>query len=150
MIRHSSRRAPQLVAAVLAALASLAAQEVRADGAADSLGGVSVEEVTAAPAEAGGRTRIGFVLDNASRRTVRLTGVESEAAASGALLVAPEGEPPRPAEGFTVLQEETLDLDSSHLRVELRGLRRRLAPGDRIGLVLIFREGRIETVAHVH
>ena len=51
---------------------------------------------------------------------------------------------------LTILQEETLDLSSSHIKVDLLGMTKPLPPGSLIEFKLEFREFTTTAVAHVH
>ena len=51
---------------------------------------------------------------------------------------------------FTILQEETLELPSSHLHIDIVGLKRPLEPGAKEEFKLIFRDFEATAVADVH
>lgn len=104
----------------------------------------------AEPADAGGATRLRFRVENASGRTVVLEDIRSPDAAEGALVVS-GGDGAQPAAaGLLLLDQETLDLGTSHLGAELRGLRRALRDGDIIEFEAVFRTGAAPARAHVH
>lgn len=79
-----------------------------------------------------------------------LEDIRSPDAAEGALVVS-GGDGAQPAAaGLLLLDQETLDLGTSHLGAELRGLRRALRDGDIIEFEAVFRTGAAPARAHVH
>lgn len=51
---------------------------------------------------------------------------------------------------LAILQEETLDLASSHIKVELVGVKQKLQPGSTFEFNLHFRDFQTTAIAHVH
>lgn len=114
------------------------------------LDGVLVEGAVMSAAEAGGASELRFRLDNASGRTLTLTGAGSPLAESGALVMRMPEDGPTEIDGLTVLDQEVLDLLSSHVWIELRGLEQAVQPGDTVDVELLFDTGAVGAIAHVH
>jgi len=79
-----------------------------------------------------------------------LIGIRSKKAESGALMIQPVGGPAQAADQYLVKSEETLDLATSHIWMELRGMHTPLTAGEAVEFDLIFRNGVSTGVAHVH
>lgn len=140
---------PSICAALAIALVA-APSRSRADETSEVLSGVTIEGARAEPPTPGGATRLRFRVENASGRTVVLEDIRSPDAAEGALVVS-GGDGAQPAAaGLLLLDQETLDLGTSHLGAELRGLRRALRDGDIIEFEAVFRTGAAPARAHVH
>lgn len=149
MFRFTCGFTPSLCAA-LAIVIMATPLRSPADETSEVLSGVTIEDARAVPAETGGVTRLRFRLDNTSGRTVVLDGIRSPVASEGALVVS-GGDGAQPAAaGLLLLDQETLDLGTSHLGAELRGLRRSLRDGDFIEFEAVFRSGTAPARAHVH
>lgn len=121
-----------------------------ADQTKEILDGVAVEDAVATAAPSGGVSEVRFRLDNASGRTLRLRGVKSKLAGSAALVMRMPETGPTDVESLTVLDQETLDLRSSHIWIELRDLTLPLDANDVVGFELVFDKGVVHAVAHVH
>jgi copper(I)-binding protein len=121
-----------------------------ADETIEVMSGVLIEAATATPALAGGTTLVHFSIDNASGQDLTLTGVRSDMARTGVLVMRQStiGETDIPM--LTILQEEVLDLRSSHIWVELRGLAAPLGEGDSLEFDLMFIKARVPVIADVH
>ena len=89
-------------------------------------------------------------IDNASGRKIALLGLRAEIAEGGALTVSAPGAPTRDAQVFVLLDQEMLELGSSHIGAELRGLRRPIRAGEIIPFELIFAVGAVAATAHAH
>lgn len=114
------------------------------------LTGVDVAGATAKSARAGEDTTVHFALENFSGRDLMLVGARSEVASTGALVLSVPGQPPEDVDVFMILDEERLDFGSSHIRIELRKLRRDLLDGDVISMELLFRQGIVPLRMDVH
>lgn len=112
--------------------------------------GIYIEDAVATPAAAGETSIIGFRIDNFSGRSVNLMGVSSENATSALILIRGHGARTHIASGVSVMQEETLDLRTSHMWVELRGLKSAVMEGDLVPFELIFARGQVSAQAHAH
>jgi copper(I)-binding protein len=123
---------------------------VRADESSEPFSGVYVEDAVATPAAAGEVSFVGFRIDNFSGRNLQLMGVNSDAAETTLVLVRRGGTGGRIANTVLVMQDETLDLRTSHMWVELRGLKSEVREGDLVPLELIFARGRVPAQAHAH
>lgn len=140
---------PSICAALAIALAATPSRP-QADETSEVLNGVTIEDARAAPAESGGATRLRFRIENASGRTVALDAIRSPDAEEGVLVVVGDNDAQPAAAGLLLLDQETLDLGTSHLVAELRGLGRPLRDGDFIEFEAVFRAGTAPARAHVH
>lgn len=131
-------------------LASVGISTAHADEAFELLNGANVTSATATPAPKGGTSRIALRLENYSSADIYLLGIRSKMADSGVLMIQSAGMPAQTAKQYLVRAEETLDLATSHIWLELRGLRMPLTVGKEIRFDLIFRNGITPGLAHVH
>lgn len=120
----------------------------QADTTAEVLRGVVVQDARATPTGDGLLLR--FSIENTSGRTIVLEDVRAAAAETGSLYVDESGLYRVPAEQLIVLDQETLDLGTSHIGAVLSGFSEDLKSGDVIELELVFRSGIVPVSAHVH
>ena len=144
------QRLAPLAMAVAVALALASTLPAAADESFEPLSGVAVEDASIVAARVGDTARLTMRIDNASGRKITLLGVRAEIADSGALIVAPPGVAKQEAQSFVLMDQETLDLASSHIGAELRGLRRPIHPGETVEFELIFAVGAVKAIAHAH
>ena len=135
---------------VLALLAGLASGPVAADETIEVLSGVLVEDAVATPAPAGGTTIVRFRIDNASSQDLAMTGIHSKRAQSGALVMRQPLVGPTDVTTLSILENEVLDLRSSHIWAELRGLDNALNDGDLLEFGAVFRTFTVLVIADVH
>lgn len=114
------------------------------------LTGVDVAGATAKSARAGEDTTVHFALENLSGTDLMLVGARSEVASTGALVLSVPGLPPEDVDVFMILDQESLDFGSSHIRVELRGLQQDLLDGNVTSMELLFRQGIVPLRLDVH
>lgn len=148
-ISKSCANPARLIGAVVLTV-SLDASEAAADVTSEPLSGVTVEEATAEPAKAGEVSKLRFRLVNSGVSNLTLTGIHSPLSEAGALVLRGPLTGPRDVTTLTILQEEELDLMTSHIWGELRGLKRELATGSFVEFELVFRSGSVSAEAHVH
>ena len=147
-----ARESRSLVTCVLLLAACYASGQggARADESSEPLPGVYVEDAVAIPASAGDMSIIGFRLDNFSSGNVLLLGVTSEVAETALVLMRGGGTGPQIAKTVLIMQDEILDLRTSHIWTELRGLKSEITEGDLVHFELIFDRGRVAAQAHAH
>ena len=136
--------------AVCALLLLLSARPVAADSIVRLGNDLKIDSTSAQPAPAGGCTRVRLRVVNEGTRNVNLLGASS-AVAEQTLLVAridPINAVSLPS--IAIPAQETLDLDSSHLWLELCGLNKPLAPGDSFTLTVEFVGWRTDVDVDVH
>lgn len=121
-----------------------------ADETIEILSGVLVEDAVVTPTPAGGTTILRFRIDNASGQPLVLTGVHSGQARSGALVMRQPVLGPIDISTLSILENEVLDLRSSHIWAELRDLKEPLNEGDVIEFGAVFRSFTVLVSAHVH
>lgn len=146
--RACVRRAAISVLAVAAVAMSIGA--VGADGSAEPISGLEITDAVVTPARKGGTAIVGFRIDNLSSRSVTLVGVRSEIAGSAAIVVGSAERVGEEATAILIDQNETLDLRSSHLRIELLELAVAIEPGDMVPFELVFADGMARAEAHAH
>lgn len=139
------------IAVVFALLLKVAVNPSAADEAFEPLSSVTVYDAVVDSAPTGATSRLQMKIENLSSEDVTLIGVRSPMAESGALVVVGGPEPDAGTSLVLLIrQEETLDLQSSHIRLELRGLKSPLTEGDSAPFELVFRHGFALGTAHVH
>ena len=121
-----------------------------ADETFEPISGVAILDATATTSLVDGTARLRFGLENFSSSDVTLIGVRSENAGSGTVILTDGSGGQSVALQLLVRQEESLDLSSSHIRIELRGLNKPLSEGDVMPFELLFRQGSATGFAHVH
>lgn len=90
-----------------------------------------------------------FSVTNMGPRDVTLLGLSSDLAESIEVYFFEDGKRSIISD-LTILQEETLDLASSHIKIELIGIKRKLSSGSTFEFILNFRDFKTTAVAHVH
>lgn len=121
-----------------------------ADTSSEPFWAVTVEDAEASAAGIGETARIRMKIDNFSGRTVTLSGVSSDRASAGALVLYFPGEGARDVAQLSILHDEVLDLSTSHIRAELRGLVSPLAPGEIMEFEIILDGVEIPVTVHIH
>ncbi|MBT5108660.1 MAG: copper chaperone PCu(A)C [Rhodospirillaceae bacterium] len=131
-------------------IAMLMAPVARADTAPDAYDGVTITSVAVQSASSGQNSELRFHIVNDSAAPMTIIGVESELL-TGARILAQTGHgEPVDLGSISVPGEETLDLNSSHLKIELTGLKRDFKTDEIIPLSLVLVRGTIPIKAHVH
>lgn len=123
---------------------------VLADGSADAVPGLSVEDAIVTPSARGGTARVRLRIENFSGRSVALTGARSLRSRSAVIVRRVRGSVTPLKEPIFIVQNEELDLRSSHLWIELRNVKRKIGMGDDVPLELIFDTGVVRVDAHAH
>ena len=121
-----------------------------ADGSADSVPGLSVEDAIVTPVAKGGTARVRLRIENYSGRSVALSGAHSSKSQSAAIVMRVRGSVVRLKKPVFIIPNEELDLRSSHLWIELRNVRGKIALGDAVPLELQFNTGVVRVEAHAH
>lgn len=121
-----------------------------ADETVETFFGALVEDAVATPAPAGGTTILRFRIDNTSGGPLTLTGVHWTKAKSGSLVMKQPVLGPTDISSLSILENEVLDLRSSHIWAELRDLDQPLKEGDVIEFGAVFRSFTVLIPAHVH
>ena len=132
--------------------AGLLAQTALADGLptfAEAFYGVTIENVNVTQGKRGENAAVTFIINNFSYQDVFLQGISSDASSSGELFYKGAFGQGIVESGLPIMQEETLDLSSSHIGARLTDLHSRLLPGDHLTLKLHFRKGQIAISTHV-
>lgn len=128
----------------------IAVSNVKADSTPDTYNEVTITDVTVSSAPSGGKSELRFRLTNESAENLTLIGVTSQHISDAAILAQTSHGTPVKLSSFPILTEETLDLYSSHLKIELSGLKERFVSGTIVPLTLNLLRGGIPIFAHVH
>lgn len=151
MIRAAHARRIVIFGVTASLMISALGQGVsRADESSEPITGIYVEDAVATPANAGETAIIGFRIDNFSARNVSLMGVSSQIADSASIMMRGGGVGTQVTTAVSVMQDETLDLRTSHMWVELRGIKSEIREGDLVPFELVFARGRVSAQAHAH
>ncbi len=132
--------------AVLVAQTAFAA----ADETSEVSTGIVVEDAVLEPARKGENARLRFKVSNYTTRRVGLRAIRAPISHSASITMNLNAEGFEPVEQVYILREETLDLQSSHIRVELRDLREEARPGMKVEFELVFSDGATSAIADVH
>ncbi len=138
------------LALLVSFIAMVISPVVRADAAPDAYYGVTITNVAVQSASSGQNSELRFHIVNDSAASMTIIGVES-GLLTGARILAQTGHgEPVDLGSISVAGEETLDLNSSHLKIELTGLKRDFKTDQIIPLSLVLVRGTIPIKAHVH
>lgn len=132
--------------------AGLLAQTALADGLptfAEAFYGVTIENVHVTQGQRGENAKVTFIINNFSYQDVFLQDISSDASSSGELFYKGAFGQSTVESGLPIMQEETLDLSSSHIGARLIDLNSGLLPGDHLTFKLHFRQGQIAISTHV-
>lgn len=139
-----------VAALAVAACLALAGGGADADETTATLSDLMIESATIEAGEAGGDSRIRFLISNDSPETVTVVGLRSPIAASGSLTYFSYHGEAETSVAMTIKPDETLDFSTSHLVAKLIGLKAPLRPNDRALFELVLRRGSALGEAHVH
>lgn len=120
------------------------------DESSEPISGLYIEDAIATPARAGETALVGFRIDNFSGRSVRFLGVRSERSESAAIMLRSRRSGAQEAETLFLRHDETLDLLTSHMWIELRNVTDEIKTGDTVAFELIFGTGTVQAQAHAH
>lgn len=124
--------------------------DLHADAIPDRYGAVTVTDAMVGAASSGKNTILRLRLVNESSETLTVMGVASEQISGARILAATSHGVPEDLGSISILAEETLDLHSAHLKIELIGLKQHFHRGQVIPLTLTLLRGDIPINAHVH
>ena len=120
------------------------------DETSEYLDGILVEKASLTPIPKTDRAQLHFIVTNYGRINVTLKKIISPAATKVEIFFLTPKRKKQLVRDLTILVEETLDLNSSHIVVELSGLNKTLIPGDKIEFSLIFNEFQTLAIADIH
>lgn len=89
-------------------------------------------------------------ISNFSSSDTTLLGVKTKNFSNARLLMNGSDQEVVEVDSLTILQEETLNLDTSHIWVELSGLRQAIKIGEKIEFDLLFSTGEVSASADIH
>jgi copper(I)-binding protein len=111
---------------------------------------VSVEAAHVLATKAGGTAQLQFKITNNGNESVNLTSVRSNLTQVSRITIFDPYQGRQVIDDLSVQRDETLDLASSHIRVELINLTKDIKPGSTIVFELVFRKFSATAEAHVH
>ena len=132
------------------AIAVAPALAAPADQPPDHHGRIIFDKVWATAAEVGDRSKLRFRLVNQSYDPVYLLGVDSPVATHARIVARISDRDTTTIESVAVRADSELDLNTSHMWIELGPLARPIKPGESIPIELIFVRSRVRVYAHVH
>ena len=139
-----------ILALLVITAASLQTSHVIADEVTDDTNLIIIDTAHATAVEAGGDTQIEFRVTNIGRRPLNLQAVQSDFATGSRIVVSDPFDGPFEVDDLSLLHDETLDLASSHIRVELLNLTQSIETGSTVEFELVFRQFITAGRAHVH
>jgi copper(I)-binding protein len=116
----------------------------------ETVGGILVEDAVITPVKAGGTAHLQFKVTNFGSNSVNLRAVRSNVARVGRMTMLQPDSKPEIVSSFLILSEETLNLSTSHVRVELRDVKQAIEKGSSVEFDLIFRKFKMSASAHAH
>lgn len=131
-------------------LVLIAASNVKADSTPGTYNEVTITDVIVSIAPSGGKRKLRFRLTNETAENLTLIGITSQHISDAAILAQTSHSVPVKLSSFPILTEETLDLYSSHLKIELSGLEESFVSGTIVPLTLNLLRGGIPIFSHVH
>lgn len=133
--KHKVKAAFVTLLVILTGSASVGAHEL-------ILGQIIVQHPWALPAKAGTSSRLYIAITNEGYSPVFFTGLKTPVANQTSIMFQSGPGEERSIEFVTVQPDETLNFATSHMWIDLRGLKRDLAPGDKFPAALEFGVGR--------
>jgi len=142
---------PRLFSALFGALVLVSVSVVGiADESAEHIDGLIVEDATISTAKRGGTVYLRFKITNDSGKPVTLHSIKSPVSRDARIVVVDPIYGPQRTNDLSILRDETLNLASSHIRVELRNTNRSIKPDALVPFELIFRRSSMHAEAHAH
>ncbi len=121
-----------------------------ADENTEPLDGAFIEEAVVTPAKIGGTAFLRFKVSNFGSSPIVLSSITSSASKEAVVIMTMPDGATHIAPRLMVREEETLDLASSHITIELRELRRKIVPGSTLNFSVNFNGYHLPSVVHVH
>ncbi len=113
-------------------------------------GQLTIENVSATPGKAEGRSILRFRIINESKTRTRLLGVEALIAAEARIMGKMKNRKPVIYNSIRVREESDLDFSTHHLWIELGPLLSAVKAGEKFPIEFIFIDNRIRIDVHVH
>lgn len=111
---------------------------------------VLIEQASATRAKVGETAFLRFQVSNYTSDTIRLIGVRSPVTRQANLIIVMPDVGAQVVNSLSILEEETLNVASSHIRVELKNVTSRIEAGSDVEFELIFENFITTATAHVH
>ena len=121
-----------------------------ADEKTETYDGIVVENAYIQTDHTKATSQLKLKVSNYSSDDLKLLDVQSAAFERTSLMLQMPGAGKVKVDSLTILQEETLELDTSHISIELKRLRHAIKPGDKIEFELVFSDQTIQALADVH
>lgn len=113
-------------------------------------GRVTIADVNATQALQSGTSKLRFSVENGLGRVFHLLEITTPVADTAMIVGRIGSDETAVLDSAAVPQHGRLDLNTSHVWVELKGLKKALVAGDEFPVQLNFGSFRIEALAHVH
>jgi len=152
---HYARRAVNVLSNVIVILASIALifflnSTASADEVTETYDGIIVEQAFVQTNLGIPNSQLRLKISNLTSGDLTLTSISTEWFEEAKILVRMPGKGLIEVDTLSILQEETLELDTSHLVIELRNLKRAIKKGDKIEFELFFANQTVPVLADVH
>lgn len=121
-----------------------------ADETSETSFGIMVEDAVVEPAGKGETTKLRFKVSNYTTQRIWLSAVRTPISKSATMTMRLDAESFEPINVVHILREETLDLRSSHIRIELNSLRQEVRLGMKVDFELVFNDRVVPATADVH
>ena len=148
--RAENRKIWMLGAAAWLAVLAAMALPAFADEASENRAGVLIEGATLSKAPIGGTSILKMSITNQRRGPLVLTGIRSHFSDSAIIDVGDPSVGRKQTEELYILQNETLQLDTSHIQVRFPNLSKELSLGDHVILKIVFKGMEVDATADVH
>jgi len=138
------------IVALVMFVTMLAITQTYADELSESYDGIVVEGAYVQTDDKVPVSILKLKISNFSSNNLTLIGVEAEKFTNARLLMNDFKNGIIQIESLSILQEETLNLDTSHIWIELSGLKRAIQAGEKIEFDLLFAAGKVRANADIH
>lgn len=120
------------------------------DESAEHIDGIIVEDAIISTTNRGETAYLSLKITNDSGSPVTLHSIKSPVSSDTRLVVVDPIYGPQQTNDLSILRDETLNLASSHIRVELQNTNRSIVPDTIVPFELIFRRSSMLAQAHAH
>ncbi len=152
---HYAQRPVNVFSNVIIILASIALifflnSTASADEATETYDGIIVEQAFVQTNQGIPNSQLRLKISNLTSSDLTLTAISTEWFEEVKIMVRMPGKGLVEANTLSILQEETLELDTSHLVIELSNLKRAIKNGDKIEFELFFANQTVPVFADIH
>ena len=139
-----------VIATLLVMIFAITVELTVADETTERSDGIIIEDAVITPVKVGETAYLRFKITNFGLRSTTLQSVRSNISSAVKMVMTIPGKGSHIVSDLVILQEETLNLASSHIRVEFQDVNKTIEPGTNIEFELKFWDSKITAFAHAH